>query len=124
MPVFRISANSWLRIKISDTALANDDYLWGNELSACGGFSSTGDNGQEFADHKIVSQQLELDFYFARAYHSWERGANENTNGLIRQYIPKKTDFNKITNEYVKYVQKESNIKHKQTICFLTRKEK
>ena len=39
---------------------------------------------------KLFSEQLELDFYFAHAYHSWERGANENTNGLIRQYIPKK----------------------------------
>jgi IS30 family transposase len=49
----------------------------------------TADNGREFAAHQTISKALEIDFYFARPYHSWERGANENLNGLIRQYIPK-----------------------------------
>ena len=49
----------------------------------------TADNGKEFAKHEDISQKLDINFYFCKPYHSWERGANENTNGLIRQYIPK-----------------------------------
>lgn len=49
----------------------------------------TSDNGTEFAAHKFVSNQLGIDFYFAHPYHSWERGCNENTNGLLRFYLPK-----------------------------------
>ena len=49
----------------------------------------TGDNRKEFAEYKIISSGLYVDFYFARTYHSLERGTNENTNGLIRQYFPK-----------------------------------
>jgi IS30 family transposase len=48
------------------------------------------DNGKEFAAHKALSHALALDIYFAHPYHSWERGLNEHTNGLIRQYPPKK----------------------------------
>lgn len=47
------------------------------------------DNGTEFHDYKLVEQQFGVPFYFATPYHSWERGSNENTNGLIRQYLPK-----------------------------------
>lgn len=69
----------------------------------------TADNGKEFAEHKVISEALGIDFYFARPYHSWERGSNENLNGLIRQYFPKKTDFSTINDEYVAYVEKELN---------------
>ena len=48
----------------------------------------TSDNGKEFAGHEIISDCLNIDFFFARPYHSWERGANENTNRLIRQVFP------------------------------------
>ena len=50
----------------------------------------TGDNGREFAKHEHIAHVLEGDFFFAHPYAAWERGANENVNGLIRQYIPKK----------------------------------
>ncbi|MDY5969316.1 MAG: IS30 family transposase, partial [Bacteroidales bacterium] len=53
----------------------------------------TFDNGREFAHHEKVSEALGIKIFFAKPYHSWERGANENTNGLYRQYIPKGTDF-------------------------------
>jgi IS30 family transposase len=59
----------------------------------------TADNGKEFARHKEIAKGLDAEFYFARPYHSLERGANENTNGLIRQYIPKDTDFSELTDE-------------------------
>lgn len=49
------------------------------------------DNGKEFANHKAIANALEIDFFFAKPYHSWERGANENLNVLIKQYFPKKT---------------------------------
>lgn len=57
----------------------------------------TVDNGKEFASHELVAAQLQVDVYFAHPYHSWERGLNENTNGLLRQYFPKKTNLKKIT---------------------------
>ncbi len=53
----------------------------------------TSDNGKEFAYHQQVTKELDVDYYFARPYHSWERGANENMNGLIRQYFPKKNEL-------------------------------
>lgn len=61
----------------------------------------TSDNGKEFANHKSIAERLEVDYYFAKPYHSWERGANENLNGLIRQYFPKKTNFAIITKKQI-----------------------
>jgi IS30 family transposase len=61
----------------------------------------TSDNGKEFANHQQVAQKLEIDYYFAKPYHSWERGANENLNGLVRQYFPKKMNFENITQNQV-----------------------
>jgi IS30 family transposase len=55
------------------------------------------DNGKEFAAHAALSQALSIDIYFAHPYHSWERGLNEHTNGLIRQYLPKKVPFDTLT---------------------------
>lgn len=69
----------------------------------------TSDNGKEFAHHKIIAQELEIKYYFAKPYHSWERGANENLNGLIRQYFPKKYNFDLITNENVIEIQNKLN---------------
>ena len=54
----------------------------------------TSDNGKEFANHKAIAQLLNIDFFFAKPYHSWQRGANENLNGLVRQYFPKKLNLN------------------------------
>ena len=59
----------------------------------------TFDNGKEFAGHKLIAKELEAKCYFARPYHSWERGLNEHTNGLMRQFVPKKTDFTKLKQE-------------------------
>lgn len=57
------------------------------------------DNGTEFTCHEAISTVLNTDFYFAHRYHSWERGLNENTNGLIRQYIPKGTDLTTLSDD-------------------------
>ena len=59
----------------------------------------TSDNGKEFAYHQEVAAALDADFYFANPYHSWERGLNEHTNGLIRQYLPKKSEFTNVSKD-------------------------
>lgn len=61
----------------------------------------TSDNNKEFTYHKEVSETLDTDFYFAHPYSSWERGLNEHTNGLIRQYSPKKTEFTRVSKEEI-----------------------
>lgn len=61
----------------------------------------TSDNGKEFSKFKELEKELEVYCYFANPYHSWERGTNENTNGLLRRYFPKGTDFRQLTKEEV-----------------------
>ena len=63
----------------------------------------TYDNGREFSLHRMIEFETNLDVYFAHPYCSWERWSNENTNGLLRQFAPKKTDFEKITQNQLKY---------------------
>ena len=71
----------------------------------------TCDNGKEFADHEEISQVLGADVYFAHTYASWERGTNENTNGLIRQYIPKNVYFRKLTKADICFVENRLNLR-------------
>ena len=80
----------------------------------------TFDNGKEFAEHKTISKKLNADVYFAHPYSSWERGTNENTNGLIRQYFPKGTDFNTITEQDVKLVMDRLNTRPRKTRNYKT----
>lgn len=69
----------------------------------------TSDNGQENFAYDETMKALELQWYFAHPYHSWERGTNENTNGLIRWYLPKGTDFATISNETIKAIEDALN---------------
>ena len=69
----------------------------------------TSDNGKEFAKHKSISKELGIDYYFANPYCSWERGSNENLNGLVRQYFSKGSDFSLITPEKVTEVVNKLN---------------
>lgn len=80
----------------------------------------TADNGREFAGHEEIAAALDARFYFAHPYHSWERGLNENTNGLVRQYFPKQTDFSKITAAEVYRVQQRLNHRPRKTLSFKT----
>jgi IS30 family transposase len=75
----------------------------------------TFDNGLEFADHGKIAEGLGADIYFAHPYASWERGINENTNGLIRQYFPKGTDFNDVTDDHVAAVMERLNNRPRKT---------
>lgn len=85
--------------------------------------SLTLDNGLEFACHEKVAGALKIDTYFADPYASWQRGINENTNGLIRQYFPKGTDFNKVTDEQILFVQERLNNRPRKTRGFRTPNE-
>jgi IS30 family transposase len=78
----------------------------------------TADNGKEFAGHRRIARQLGAKFYFATPYHSWERGLNENTNGLVRQYFPKGTSFASVTAEDVRRVQNLLNSRPRKTLAF------
>jgi IS30 family transposase len=69
----------------------------------------TCDNGREFAGHQEIAEELNADVFFAHPYTSWERGTNENTNGLLRQYFPKGSNFSEITEEKVQFAQKRLN---------------
>lgn len=69
----------------------------------------TSDNGKEFAGFKELERELDVECYFANPYHSWERGTNENFNGLLRRYFPKGTGFGKLTEEEVRNVAKALN---------------
>jgi IS30 family transposase len=83
----------------------------------------TADNGKEFAYHKKVSKALGADFYFAKPYASWQRGLNEHTNGLIRQYFPKGTRLDTLTSRQVKEVQNKLNERPRKSLDYKTPKE-
>ena len=69
----------------------------------------TFDNGKEFAGHGQIDEQLQSTAYFARPFASWERGSNENLNGLLRQYIPKKRAMSTVTDEEIRMIQNRLN---------------
>ena len=80
----------------------------------------TSDNGKEFAYHKQVSDALNTNFYFANPYHSWERGLNEHTNGLIRQYLPKKSEFIGVSKEEIIMIQNRLNHRPRKILGYKT----
>jgi IS30 family transposase len=80
----------------------------------------TRDKCKEFAAHKSLSQALALDIYFAHPYHSWERGLNEHTNGLIRQYLPKKTSFDTLTQKQLDKIVDKINNRPRKVLGYLT----
>lgn len=80
--------------------------------------SITSDNGTEFAEHMRISKELEIDFFFAHPYSSWERGLNEYTNKLIRQYIPKKSEFENFDDRYVAEIQYKINRRPRKNLNF------
>jgi len=83
-------------------------------------FTITADNGKEFAGHETMSKELNAQVYFAHPYSSWERGLNENTNGLIRQYFPKGSSFETITDEQVDAVMHRLNHRPRKGLNYQT----
>lgn len=82
--------------------------------------SITSDNGTEFAMHAYISKKLDALFYFAHPYSSWERGLNEYTNRLIRQYIPKKTNFDSINHLYINEITMKLNRRPRKKLNYNT----
>ncbi len=94
-----------------------------NELRSLQVHTLTSDNGREFCEHEKIAKNLDAKFYFCNPYSSWERGLNENTNGLIRQYFPKKMLFDTITDERIKEVEDLLNNRPRKTLGFQTPNE-
>jgi IS30 family transposase len=78
------------------------------------------DNGKEFSLHEIMAAVLNTNVYFAKPYHSWERGLNENANGLIRQYFPKKKSFDSITEHDLQRVTRKLNHRPRKYLGYQT----
>lgn len=83
----------------------------------------TSDNGSEFAGHKNIALSLGADFFFADPYSSWQRGTNENTNGLVRQYFPKKSAFSVLSDEDIQFVSDRLNNRPRKCLGFRTPSE-
>ena len=83
----------------------------------------TYDNGKEFSAHDKISKALNMKCFFARPYSSWERGLNEHTNGLVRQYLPKKTDFTILTSRQILEIENKLNDRPRKVLGYLTPRE-
>lgn len=83
----------------------------------------TADNGREFTDHPEIARKLGASVYFAHPYHSWERGTNENTNGLVRQYFPKGTSLLGIDDRAVRQAQEKINNRPRKTLGWKSARE-
>lgn len=86
-------------------------------------YTLTFDNGSEFVGHEKIARALEAKTYFANPYSSWERGINENTNGLIRQFLPKKTDFAEVSQQEIRKVVENLNKRPRKTRDYKTPNE-
>ena len=80
----------------------------------------TYDNGKEMAEHEQITEELGMKIYFAHPYSSWERGVNENTNGLIRQYFPKGRELTSVTREEIEKAMKRHNHRPRKRLGFRT----
>jgi IS30 family transposase len=80
----------------------------------------TGDNGKEFAEHERIAKELDMDFFFAHPYAAWERGANENMNGLVRQYVPKNRDLASVSDDEVFQITNKLNHRPRKCLDFRT----
>lgn len=80
----------------------------------------TFDNGKEFAGHEKIASMLNASCYFAKPYHSWERGLNEHTNGLVRQYLPKSKNLNEVTDEQLAIIEERLNHRPRKVLGYKT----
>ena len=86
-------------------------------------FTLAVDNGKEFSNHESVAKALQIKVFFADPYSAWQRGLNENTNGLIRQYVPKGYDVRVLTDEQVERIMNRLNNRPRKSLGFLTPNE-
>ena len=97
-------------------AFAKELNRFDNQLTK----TMTYDNGTEMADHKWLTNNTGIKVYFANPYASWERGTNENTNGLIRRFLPKKTDFKNVDRAQLKMIQNKLNNRPRKVLGYKT----
>ena len=111
--------------KVRDKSAEEMKNAVGNSFASCPGVMKTLtlDNGNEFALHDKISKETGAAVYFAEPYSPWERGLNENTNGLIRRFYPKGTDFNRISEFEIANVQNLLNERPRKILGFRTPKE-
>lgn len=121
--VDRASKHSWFERTIQATAINIENAICSRlqPLARLGMFhTGTSDNGKEFANHESIAQRLGGDFFFAKPYHSWERGLNEHTNGLLRQYFPNGTDFTTISRDDLMRAEWKLNNRPRKVLNYLT----
>ena len=109
----QIKANKWLQMALIQPLKPHRNKV----------FTITGDNGKEFAGHEKIAKNLKAKFYFAHPYRSCERAINENSNGLLRQYYPKKTDLRGIKKDDIIPVLEKINTRPRKTLGYATPKE-
>lgn len=117
--VDRTSRKVWIeklsRLNSNDAHFATVQALQSEKVKTI-----TNDNGPEFGLHSLTAEALKTKVYFNHPYCSWQRGTNENTNGLIRQYYPKGHDFNLVTDEQIKVIENRLNNRPRKTLGYRT----
>ena len=86
-------------------------------------FTITSDNGIEFTRHQTIAKVLDADFFFADPYSSWQRGTIENTNGLVRQYFPKRSAFDTVSDPDIAFAIDHLNNRPRKALAFRTPNE-
>ena len=106
------------------TWVSNEGTANGNPIGLSSGIAFAGsgelDNGTTFSEHELTEKKTKIDIYFANPYHSWERGCNENFNGLLRQFFPKKSSFATVTQEQIEKVIKLINNRPRKRLNYRT----
>ena len=115
----KLTILSRLNRKTSDNVVKNTLKVF-EKIPTLAKKTITYDNGTEFSGHTKITKGLGAKCYFATPYHAWERGLNEHTNGLVRRYFPKSTDFNLITDEEVKEVENLLNNRPRKVLDYRT----
>jgi IS30 family transposase len=122
--VERVSKKTVMKkVKAKTAELVSSSTIASLKLFSNKVFTITADNGSEFAHHEKIGKELNADFYFAHPYASWERGLNENTNGLIRQYLRKGCDFSELTDEDLSLITDKLNNRPRKNLDYKTPEE-
>lgn len=121
--VERVSKKTILKKVETKTAAKVTEATIAGLKSSGAVFTITADNGSEFAYHENISKELNTEFYFAHPYSSWERGLNENTNGLVRQYLKKGSSFTDVTDEHLSFIADQLNNRPRRSLGYASPNE-
>jgi len=115
----RYAKIAWIRRKCSTLVHQATVNLLRNEPVQ----TITNDNGTEFSKHRLTTKALGAQVYFSRAYRSWERGSNENLNGLLRQYFPRRMNLGNVTRAQIKHAEHQLNNRPRKCLGYRTPSE-